>query len=411
MHDKQDNDIDYLFRKYPKSVPILLNPCNKFKGDLKRKKFIVPKEYTFSKFVSVVRSKCELDETQGLFFFVNGTLPAMNETMGQIYDRWRLNDDPSSDTTILVVDMRCENTFGGGDDNHDEKKPCGDIGDSSVGCTVDVVIDNRETDLMNLLRKTYPMEFRDLKVEQLPIGDIIIRSQTPDAMTDASSRESKIHYVFERKTMRDLRASIRDGRWKEQKDRLTTWFPKDVVVYIIEKFEGFGEVEADVWTNVAESAQISGVLNTMFRDGIKVVCTRSLEDTVHFLHEFATRCPKYIGGTTETTSGRLPTLEGLKSGATRKQKITKDNIFQLQLCQIPGVSGKISEAFKLRYPKGFSDIFEEYNRINEVDDEKKSKLFAQSLKDIPINYDCNKRVTRKLGIRTAQNIINHLLLC
>ena len=382
------NISDNLLKKYPKSVPILLNPCDKLHTELKRKKFIVPKEYTFSRFISIVRSKCELDEKQGLFFFINGILPVMTDTIGQIYDRWTLDNKNALDK-ILVVDMRCENTFG--NDNY----------------IINVILDNRETNLTNLLKTKFPEVFNIVQIEQLSVGDIIIKSSNVN-----NGQETKIHYVFERKTMKDLRASIRDGRWKEQKERLTTWFPKEAIVYIIEDFEGFNKIESDSWTNVNEAAQISSILNTMFRDGIKIVYTNSLDDTARFINEFVTRCPNYINDQTMKYTDTIPTLEGLKSGATKKSKITKDNIFQLQLCQIPGVSSKISEALKIRYPKGFSDVFQEYNNIITTDkDNSRNNIFVQSLKDIPIKYDCNKRVTRKLGIRTAQNIVNHLLLC
>ena len=383
-----------LSKKYPNSVPVLLNPCDKLNGTIKKRKFIVPKEYAFSRFVATIRSKCDLNENQGLFFFVDGTLPVMTETMGQIYER-RERDGVDD---ILVIDIRCENTFGASNGVHG-------VHDDNPLTSFDVVVDNRETDLLNLLSTKFPSELGKVKVEQLPVGDVIIRS---DGEGEGESAQD-VKYVFERKTMRDLRASIRDGRWKEQKRRLMEWFPKEVIVYIIEDFEGYDQVDTDRWSNVDESAQISGILNTIFRDGLKVICTRSLTDTARFITEFSRRCPNYMKLRQGDGQSSLPTFEGLKSGASRKSGITTNNIFQLQLCQIPGVSSKISEAFKQRYPKGFQQLFDEYNCINESDQDKKTLAFVQILKDIPISVDNNNRVTRRLGLRTAQNIAHHLL--
>ena len=93
--------------KYPNSIPVIINPLKDIHEKFKKRKFIVPKEYTFSKFISVIRSKCDLNQHEGLFFFLDGTLPVMSETMEEIYKR-RINDTDE----ILVIDVACENTFG-----------------------------------------------------------------------------------------------------------------------------------------------------------------------------------------------------------------------------------------------------------------------------------------------------------
>ena len=75
-----------------------------------------------------------------------------------------------------------------------------------------IKIDSREQDLLgqiNQLVLTIPI-FKQLviKQESLPIGDIII----------ADDKEEKL--IIERKSVSDLLASIKDGRYEEQSYRL-----------------------------------------------------------------------------------------------------------------------------------------------------------------------------------------------
>ena len=71
----------------------------------------------------------------------------------------------------------------------------------------------------------------EIKSERLPLGDIILH--------DPRQGQQKDIVIFERKTLADLAASIRDGRYKEQSFRLietaaASGFHKHNIVYIIE---------------------------------------------------------------------------------------------------------------------------------------------------------------------------------
>ena len=73
--------------------------------------------------------------------------------------------------------------------------------------------------------------FADLKIvtESLPIGDIIICSESK---TDGSIEEK---IIIERKSLRDLSASIKDGRYEEQSYRLNGLpHHNHNIVYLIE---------------------------------------------------------------------------------------------------------------------------------------------------------------------------------
>jgi ERCC4-type nuclease len=75
-----------------------------------------------------------------------------------------------------------------------------------------IKIDTREQELLTNIKKLvlFLPIFKQLKVEteNLPLGDIII----------ADEKEEKL--IIERKTVNDLLASIKDGRYEEQSYRL-----------------------------------------------------------------------------------------------------------------------------------------------------------------------------------------------
>ena len=90
-----------------------------------------------------------------------------------------------------------------------------------------IKIDTREQDLISacafVLSTT--QHFKDLVLvkETLPLGDIIVCDQTIEKV------------IIERKTLRDLSASIKDGRYEEQSYRLNViTHPNHKIIYLIE---------------------------------------------------------------------------------------------------------------------------------------------------------------------------------
>ena len=69
---------------------------------------------------------------------------------------------------------------------------------------MEIKVDYRETDLIAELKKTN----LQISIENLPIGDIILLDGNKELL------------IIERKTLRDLASSLRDGRYAEQSFRL-----------------------------------------------------------------------------------------------------------------------------------------------------------------------------------------------
>ena len=91
-----------------------------------------------------------------------------------------------------------------------------------------ITFDNRETKLISIATQQNLIH----SVAQLNIGDILVSSIIPN-------EEQKIIYIFERKTIEDLIASIKDGRYNEQKTRLNAIVSRGNALkyfYIIENY-------------------------------------------------------------------------------------------------------------------------------------------------------------------------------
>jgi len=80
-----------------------------------------------------------------------------------------------------------------------------------------LIIDQRENKIKNLLEEDENIEYTNLD-----LGDFVFKIK------------DEIVLIIERKTVEDLAASIKDGRYREQKSRLLANFSKHQILYIIE---------------------------------------------------------------------------------------------------------------------------------------------------------------------------------
>ena len=110
---------------------------------------------------------------------------------------------------------------------------------------MEVIIDNRETKIKEYYNEKIAndevldkIKYEDIiKYENLDLGDIVIKYN------------NEVKYIFERKTIRDLSDSIKDGRYHEQKQRLKYAISNNIKVsYIFEYFMDYSNL-TDFITN------------------------------------------------------------------------------------------------------------------------------------------------------------------
>jgi ERCC4-type nuclease len=286
-----------------------------------------------------------------------------------------------------------------------------------------IKIDTREPDLLqhiNHLQSTIPI-FKNLiiKSETLPIGDIII----------ANGEEEKL--IIERKSVSDLLASIKDGRYEEQSYRLNGMnHHNHNIIYLIEgdvskvnRFKGDNRVE--------KLTLYSAMFSLNYYKGFSVFRSFSLEETATLICNMAYKIEKELGNKqpyynnkTVLSVAEVATVasvseepkanvseivkeEGVQVqeeaddkdyiGVVKKVKkdnITADNIDEIMLCQVPGISSVSAIAIIQKF-KSLANLIKELEANNDC------------LNDV--SYINTKGQSRKINKTCAINIVKFLL--
>ena len=188
-------------------------------------------------------------------------------------------------------------------------------------------IDMRETDLIKAITGI------PVLVESLPIGDVII---CDDAGTEK--------LIMERKTINDLLASIKDGRYDEQSCRLSGLpIQNHNIIYLIE-----GDI---IRTHSSRSLLFSSLFSLGYYKGFSVVRTMSVEETAFFIMNTVQKMEK------EQAKGREPYVEGSSINKeylstlkkVKSDNITPANINELMLSQIPGISAQTAKVIMEKF--------------------------------------------------------------
>ena len=245
-------------------------------------------------------------------------------------------------------------------------------------------IDIRETTLIQLCQQNISQNKHyseiQLITEALPIGDIIICD------------ENKEYLIIERKTLVDLSSSITDGRYEEQSYRLDGLVHHNHnIIYLIE-----GEMNSFVMksrkSKIDNSMLYSAMFSINYYKGFSLMRSSTIAETATILCNMCSklkrdlakgRLPYYrnpektvtdkeIKTDTETaTETNAKTSEEIDADVSKnyctvikknkKENITKENIGEIMLCQIPGISSTIAIAIM----KNYNSFRELMNAINE----------------------------------------------
>jgi crossover junction endonuclease MUS81 len=221
------------------------------------------------------------------------------------------------------------------------------------------------------------------KICNLPIGDFIIKNSL-----DEENNFEKIQLIIERKTYSDLSASIIDGRFREQKNRIDEAIQnKDQILYILE-----GQTNCNLKRGINNVTLNSAIINLIYKHHYKVLHTNTLEDT---LNSIILIYKKIINNeinlsNVSNESNNISLVTPLK---TKGNKI-KETLFATQLSVIPGISYKTALVISNHY-KNINELINFYNNSQEID---KNILLA----DIQINDK------RKIGKALSKKIYEAL---
>jgi ERCC4-type nuclease len=248
-----------------------------------------------------------------------------------------------------------------------------------------------------------------VKTETLPIGDIIINDDNEDKI------------IIERKSVADLLSSIKDGRYEEQSYRLNGInHHNHNIVYLIEgdinksnRFKSDNQVE--------KLTAYSAMFSLNYYKGFSVFRSFSLEESANIICNMAykigkdlTKKPYFENNSqtevqvkevcdTDITNNDLNNDDNNQNNCKdyvgvvkkiKKENITPDNIGEIMLCQIPGISSVTALV-----------VMEKYKTISNLI--KELELNSECLKDL--SYTNAKGQVRKISKTSLANIARFLL--
>ena len=284
-----------------------------------------------------------------------------------------------------------------------------------------IKVDNREQDLLKQIQNLvlFIPAFKQLKVETaaLPLGDIIIYDDNDEKL------------IIERKCLNDLLASIKDGRYEEQSYRLNGLnHPNHNIYYLIEGDVNKANRFKD--NNIEKLTLYSAMFSLNYYKGFSVMRTLSMEETAIFICNTANKLGKsdkkayyenkpqvasvITSGTVEKSSAEVEQNLAEEQNSTveqnlekesdkdyisvvkkvKKENITPENIAEIMLCQIPGISSVTAIAIMDKF-KTIPNLIQEIQQNDNC------------LKDI--SYQNSKGQSRKINKTSLANIVKFLL--
>ena len=279
---------------------------------------------------------------------------------------------------------------------------------------MNIIVDTREPALYDkLLAENRDGSDFTIVMKPLILGDIALEMK--------DTNESIV--LFERKSLSDLLSSIKDGRYNEQSHRLihSSQTHTHNIVYIIEG------MYSQLRTPLDRRICLSAMTSLLYYKGFSVIRTCSLSETAEWIFSMSSKIhkertkgnmpafqnrrltPEYpssegdIANTLGQTVNTEPTADTYQPAPVakpycevvhkvKKDNITPENIGEIILCTIPGISATSAV-----------EIMKQYTSFSHFMKEIESR--PESLQDIYLTSNGKKR---KLGKNIIENILRFL---
>lgn len=242
-----------------------------------------------------------------------------------------------------------------------------------------LVVDNRETEI----KKYFEKSDKTVIYENMDVGDIRIDCN------------NQLVCIFERKTIEDFAASIKDGRYREQKQRLIDKCSKEKIIYIVEGDLTKNNISFS-FNKVSKDTIYSSLINLYLRDNINVFHSNTLSETIEFLEQFYKKIEKQ--GLSFLTEKFNYQESLLKTKSIKKENITPEIVFKSQLCCITGISSTTAQTLFTK----FKTIQNMITELNKLSSDEQTKLISN------LTYITTSNKTRKLGPKLTHNLLTYL---
>jgi ERCC4-type nuclease len=187
-------------------------------------------------------------------------------------------------------------------------------------------LDNRESELIKILGN-----IEGLSIKQLQVADIWIGVNEDGTITEGG-------LIIERKSIRDLEASILDGRYREQRGRILSYCQENKTqpLYILE-----GSLSSNTG-RLQKKAIMKFINRLIFHYQIPVAQTSSVQETAELIQALVEQWKEDPNSLKRTTE-----LVKVTDGIHVQKKANAADFKQFGiscLAQCPGVSVKMAEA-------------------------------------------------------------------
>jgi crossover junction endonuclease MUS81 len=293
--------------------------------------------------------------------------------------------------------------------------------------TVRLVLDTREVRTKkdrDYISSSLATRGLDALTRALPLGDVLWIAQIQpshahllpgEAVSEDGQQEIMLSHIIERKRLDDLIGSIKDGRFHEQKFRLSK-SGVEHVTYIIEAFS----VSDDSMDKYGEAVE-SAIASMQVVNGYFVKQTKKLDDTIAYLaamteqlreqyekEELRVIPSRVLDSDTylklqehlqTTQPGRVHHITYPSFGAlcSKSEAMTLRDVFLKMLMCTRGITGEKAVEIQKRWgtPRGFVEAFEARNGEKE-----RNEMVSERLGGVGII--ARKKVARQLSKKVAE---------
>ena len=243
-----------------------------------------------------------------------------------------------------------------------------------------LIVDNREPKDMILELQN---RVTNVSLENLELGDFIIKNNKDETIL-----------LFERKSLADLISSIKDGRYNEQSFRLSQCELDNKYIYYI--IEGNVLNFCNKENETAKKMLFSSMLSLSYKKGFSILHTTSPVETIEYIVRFydklKSESEKNEKSENTITSQSPENTYSNVVKTSKKSNITTENINEIMLIQIPGISIQVAKSLMVK----FKTIIELTNALKENN---------KCLDSIIIDYEGGKR---KLSKSVIKNLLTFL---
>jgi len=195
-----------------------------------------------------------------------------------------------------------------------------------------LIVDNREPkEIITILQS----RIENISLENLEVGDYVIQNSNNQPVM-----------IFERKSLSDLIASIKDGRYNEQSLRLSECEVNNRNIYYI--IEGNTMNFCNRQNETTQKMLFSSMLSISSKKGFSLLNTNGFIETAEFIVRFYNK----VSTDKHLQQDQLENTEMKYSNViktSKKANITKNNINEIMISQIPGISSVVACAIMEKY--------------------------------------------------------------